>query len=216
VRGDGGSEPTRNGGAGQPPRTGGTTTPTAAPALTRTTNAARGRRPRYGADIKRRREHARAVHRRSGYPRHAEVEVSRRRARDYVTWRNERPEGVEIINGVRVRRFPVRRERTPIDFGRPLRGCSNGRTRSPTRSHGSRARAGKSCAGRLPGEGRFLDRFRDPSSATGTTTRGTQPRLNSARSSCRPPSATGRRALDLRPDVPASARSCTTRTRSAR
>ena len=32
-------------------------------------------------------------------------------ARDYVTWRNEWPAGVEPINGVPVRRFPVRRER---------------------------------------------------------------------------------------------------------
>jgi glycosyltransferase involved in cell wall biosynthesis len=32
-------------------------------------------------------------------------------ARDYVTWRNELPAGEETIGGVRVRRFPVARER---------------------------------------------------------------------------------------------------------
>ena len=32
-------------------------------------------------------------------------------ARDYVTWRNELPEGVERLGGVDVRRFPVRAER---------------------------------------------------------------------------------------------------------
>jgi len=32
-------------------------------------------------------------------------------ARDYVTWRNELPPGEEAIGGVRVRRFPVARER---------------------------------------------------------------------------------------------------------
>jgi glycosyltransferase involved in cell wall biosynthesis len=39
-------------------------------------------------------------------------------ARDYVTWRNELPEGLEQVHGVAVRRFPVRHERVPRDFGR--------------------------------------------------------------------------------------------------
>ena len=39
-------------------------------------------------------------------------------ARDYITWRNEFPEGVAQVNGLSVRRFPVRRERNPDDFGR--------------------------------------------------------------------------------------------------
>jgi len=39
-------------------------------------------------------------------------------ARDYVTWRNDVPAGTEQVNGVRVRRFPVSRERDPDDFGR--------------------------------------------------------------------------------------------------
>jgi glycosyltransferase involved in cell wall biosynthesis len=49
--------------------------------------------------------------------RHVEVEVLTTCATDYVTWRNERPAGVESINGVTVRRFPVVRERDPIVFG---------------------------------------------------------------------------------------------------
>jgi glycosyltransferase involved in cell wall biosynthesis len=50
--------------------------------------------------------------------RHAEVEVLTTCASDYVTWRNELPPGVEEINGVKVRRFPVKRERDPLAFGR--------------------------------------------------------------------------------------------------
>jgi glycosyltransferase involved in cell wall biosynthesis len=50
--------------------------------------------------------------------RHAEVEVLTTCASDYVTWRNELPVAVEDINGVRVRRFAVKRERDPLIFGR--------------------------------------------------------------------------------------------------
>lgn len=50
--------------------------------------------------------------------RHAEVEVLTTCATDYVTWRNELPAGEESLNGVRVRRFPVKHERDPQDFGR--------------------------------------------------------------------------------------------------
>jgi glycosyltransferase involved in cell wall biosynthesis len=50
--------------------------------------------------------------------RHAEVEVLTTCASDYVTWRNEWPAGVESLNGVTVRRFPVTQERDPIAFGR--------------------------------------------------------------------------------------------------
>jgi glycosyltransferase involved in cell wall biosynthesis len=50
--------------------------------------------------------------------RHAEVEVLTTCASDYITWRNELPAGVEQINGVAVRRFPVKHERNPVDFGR--------------------------------------------------------------------------------------------------
>ena len=72
---------------------------------------------RYGADVNGGAElHARYIAERLS--RHAQVEVLTTCARDYVTWRNERPEGVEQINGIAVRRFPVRHERHPIQFGR--------------------------------------------------------------------------------------------------
>ena len=72
---------------------------------------------RYGADINGGAElHARYIAERLA--RHAEVEVVTTCARDYVTWRNERPAGVETVNGIPVRRFPVDRERDPREFGR--------------------------------------------------------------------------------------------------
>jgi glycosyltransferase involved in cell wall biosynthesis len=72
---------------------------------------------RYGADINGGAElHARYVAERLA--RHAEVEVVTTCARDYVTWRNERPAGIENVNGLAVRRFPVTQERDPYHFGR--------------------------------------------------------------------------------------------------
>ncbi len=72
---------------------------------------------RYGADINGGAElHARYVAERLA--RHADVEVVTTCARDYVTWKNERPAGVERVNGIPVRRFPVTRERDPNHFGR--------------------------------------------------------------------------------------------------
>ncbi len=72
---------------------------------------------RYGADINGGAElHARYVAERLA--RHAQVEVVTTCARDYVTWRNERPSGVEQVNGIPVRRFPVSHERDPLHFGR--------------------------------------------------------------------------------------------------
>ena len=72
---------------------------------------------RYGADINGGAElHARYVAERLA--RHAEVEVVTTCARDYVTWRNERPAGIEDVNGLAVRRFPVTHERDPYHFGR--------------------------------------------------------------------------------------------------
>ena len=50
--------------------------------------------------------------------RHAEVEVLTTCAADYVTWRNELPAGSDRVNGVSVRRFPVRHERDPLAFGK--------------------------------------------------------------------------------------------------
>jgi glycosyltransferase involved in cell wall biosynthesis len=72
---------------------------------------------RYGTEINGGAElHARYVAERLS--RHAEVEVVTTCARDYVTWRNEWPAGLEQVNGVQVRRFPVRHERNPLHFGR--------------------------------------------------------------------------------------------------
>jgi glycosyltransferase involved in cell wall biosynthesis len=75
---------------------------------------------RYGADISGGAElHARYVA--EHLARHAEVEVFTTCARDYVTWKNELPAGIETIHGVRVRRFPVARPRVPEEFGRHSR-----------------------------------------------------------------------------------------------
>jgi glycosyltransferase involved in cell wall biosynthesis len=49
---------------------------------------------------------------------HHDVEVLTTCARDYLTWRNVYSPGVETINGVRVRRFPVDRPRRVRAFGR--------------------------------------------------------------------------------------------------
>lgn len=49
--------------------------------------------------------------------RHAEVEVLTTCATDYITWRNDLDPGEDLVNGVVVRRFPVRRERDPEVFG---------------------------------------------------------------------------------------------------
>ena len=54
---------------------------------------------RYGADINGGAElHARYIAERLA--RHGDVEVVTTCARDYVTWKNERPSGVEQVNGV--------------------------------------------------------------------------------------------------------------------
>ena len=67
---------------------------------------------RYGADINGGAElHARYIAERLS--RHVQVEVVTTCAHDYVTWRNELPAGVSHVNGVQVRRFPVRHERVP-------------------------------------------------------------------------------------------------------
>jgi glycosyltransferase involved in cell wall biosynthesis len=46
------------------------------------------------------------------------VEVLTSCARDYITWKNERPPGLDRVNGVAVRRFKVKRPRDPDRFGR--------------------------------------------------------------------------------------------------
>ena len=72
---------------------------------------------RYGADLNGGAElHARYVAERLA--RHGTVEVLTTCARDYITWRNDHPPGTEHVNEIAARRFPVRRERDPEDFGR--------------------------------------------------------------------------------------------------
>ena len=72
---------------------------------------------RYGLDINGGAElHARYVA--EHLARHAQVEVWTTCATDYVTWRNELPAGEERVNNIPVRRFPVKRERDPLVFGR--------------------------------------------------------------------------------------------------
>jgi glycosyltransferase involved in cell wall biosynthesis len=79
---------------------------------------------RYGADVAGGSEAlARALAERL-VPSH-DVTVFTTCARDYVTWRSELPAGEEVLGGVRVRRFPVERERD-LDafnaFAEPLYG----------------------------------------------------------------------------------------------
>ena len=72
---------------------------------------------RYGADLNGGAElHARYIAERLS--RHADVEVLTTCARDYITWKNEFSPGEDEVNGVRVRRFRVKRTRDPDEFGR--------------------------------------------------------------------------------------------------
>jgi glycosyltransferase involved in cell wall biosynthesis len=72
---------------------------------------------RYGADLSGGAElHARYIAERLA--RHHEIEVLTTCARDYVTWANELPAGDDLVNGLRVRRFPVAHQRDVRSFGR--------------------------------------------------------------------------------------------------
>jgi glycosyltransferase involved in cell wall biosynthesis len=74
---------------------------------------------RYGADISGGAElHARYIA--EHLSAHAEVRVLTTCARDYITWRNELPQGEERVNGIPVERWPVARERDRelVEFGR--------------------------------------------------------------------------------------------------
>jgi len=71
---------------------------------------------RYGAELNGGAElHARYVA--EHLARHTEIEVLTTCATDYLTWRNEFDPGVEQVNGIPVRRFPVSRERNAPEFG---------------------------------------------------------------------------------------------------
>jgi glycosyltransferase involved in cell wall biosynthesis len=72
---------------------------------------------RYGADINGGAElHARYIAERLA--RRHQVDILTTCARDYVTWADAYPPGEDQVNGVRVRRFSVARERRPEDFSR--------------------------------------------------------------------------------------------------
>jgi len=73
---------------------------------------------RYGADINGGAEqHARYVA--EHLATHVQVEVLTTCAhRDYISWKNELPEGQDVVNGITVHRFPVATERDPIDFAK--------------------------------------------------------------------------------------------------
>ena len=49
---------------------------------------------------------------------YCDVEVLTTRAFDYITWKNHYPRGEDIINGIPVKRFSVKRARNPRKFGR--------------------------------------------------------------------------------------------------
>ena len=49
---------------------------------------------------------------------HADVEVLTTCAKNYITWRNEFKPGLDKVNGLSVRRFPVSQERDPDEFGK--------------------------------------------------------------------------------------------------
>ena len=70
---------------------------------------------RYGLDIAGGAEyHCRLVA--EHMARHAQVEVITTCAADYITWANHYPEGREVLNGIPVRRFKVKRPRDPERF----------------------------------------------------------------------------------------------------
>jgi len=73
---------------------------------------------RYGADINGGAEqHARYVAEHLG--KHVQVEVLTTCAhRNYISWKNELPEGKDVVNGITVYRFPVAVERDPVEFGK--------------------------------------------------------------------------------------------------
>lgn len=73
---------------------------------------------RYGADINGGAEqHARYVA--EHLAKHVQVEVLTTCAhRDYISWKNELPEGSDMVNGIAVHRFPVSMERNPVEFAK--------------------------------------------------------------------------------------------------
>lgn len=85
---------------------------------------------RYGLDIAGGAEyHCRLVA--EHLSRHAQVEVFTTCALDYVTWTNHFPEGTEILNGLPVHRFRVKRPRDAVRFARASREVFGSRRSEP-------------------------------------------------------------------------------------
>ena len=128
---------------------------------------------RYGADINGGAEqHARYIA--EHLARHVEVEVLTTCASDYITWRNERPAGVEVVHGVPVRRFPVSREREPAEFAQwsdrvfNQHALGRGRAVLARRRGADQPGADRATFGRTP-----TTTTSSSSSASATTTRST-------------------------------------------
>lgn len=49
---------------------------------------------------------------------HCDVEVLTTRAFDYITWKNHYSEGEDVVDGIPVKRFSVKKPRDPLRFGR--------------------------------------------------------------------------------------------------
>ena len=174
---------------------------------------------RYGADINGGAEqHARYVA--EHLAKHVQVEVLTTCAhRDYISWKNELPEGREVVNGITVHRFPVAVERDPVEFAKWSDTVF-------TKPHSLRDELAwlEAEGPTSPGADRAHQGSTKPTttsssfSASAITTRSTAAaRCRPRRSWCRPPSATARLAWDcIRRCSAAFARSCTTRSKSAR
>ena len=91
-----------------------------------------------------------------------------------MTWKNELPAGVEQVNGITVRRFPVAHERRPDDFGRrSVRVFDKTHSIADELAWLESEGPASPALRRLRRAGVATDSTSSSSSATATTTRGT-------------------------------------------